>query len=303
MPIKRVRIDPEKLGLSQNPEVDRRQLIEQSQWSAGAKIDAARSADATHGYGAKQIAQKIKQRGLTLDMNDLMGIPSRGPQLSRSDLFQGMDMGGMMPPGRQMLTEDFPTNHDNMIMDENYEDYRSDYDQPIQRQPVQSRALPQARPQPRPQPQQARPQQPQRQTLRETIMGAPPKGETAMRAPPTQPVQAKSGPPWGVKAYLGETRGGSQVYIWKVVNAKTGTEIQTMFRVESVAARVAAILNESGDSNDPRALSLINLYNKRDSLLKEARALEKTSNGKSMKLARLSTIRSEINQLDYRLGI
>jgi hypothetical protein len=280
MAIKRVRIDPAKLGISATPEIDRRKLLEESHWSAQSKVDAVRSAGLNQGHGALQIREKLQNRGLYLSMNDLMGMPSRGPTLDRADVFQGMET-GMEQSG--MLTEDFPTQHDNIIMEDLYA-------QPQRQQRPQPRALPPQQRQQQPQ------QQPQRQALRETIMGGT--RETVMRQPPAA-VQ----PPWRVKAYLGETRGGNQIPIWKVANAKTGSEIDKMFRIESIAARVAGLLNESGDINDPRALSLISVYDKRDRLLKEARLLEKTADGKPMKTERLNAIRAEINQLDYRLGI
>jgi hypothetical protein len=91
--------------------------------------------------------------------------------------------------------------------------------------------------------------------------------------------------------------------VWKVENPRTGTKLDTLFRVEGVANRVALLLNETGDLNDPRVVGLVGAYNKRDKLLKEARALQKSADGKPMKSDRLRQIQAEINQLDYRLGI
>ncbi len=207
---------------------------------------------------------------LFLDMRDLMsGI---GPSsFSTTDQLLPEEraiLAGHNPRvAGQMLTEQFPTAQDDMIMQEYY--------------------------QPKPQPQ----QQPQRQMLMEDVPAKP-------RLNLRQPVHAPAAENWYVKKFLGETRGGDTVQIWKVTNKKTGTAIDKMFRLEGVANRIAMLLNESGgDMYDPRVVSLITVYDKRDQLLKEARALEKTASGKPMKTERLRAIRGEINQLDYRLGL
>lgn len=108
---------------------------------------------------------------------------------------------------------------------------------------------------------------------------------------------------WVVKNFVGETRGGAQVPVWKVINPKNGFSHQTLFRIEEVANKIAAILNETGNANDPRVVSIVNAYTKRDKLLKEARVLEKESAGKPIKSERLRQLKAEIATIDYRLGI
>lgn len=287
------RIDPSKLDLApQYTPQDRARLLEQAQF----KAEGARAVDTNHGSSAKQIAEKLESRGLFLSMEDLMGMPSRRQEqmIDRYDAFQGMDT---ETGGRQMLTEEFPTNHDDALMEEIYGRYAPgrpmQEDEPDRFAPGRPiRQMPQ-RTQQRQVPQRQAPQRqaPQRQMLREQIIGQSP------------PQSNRGGPPWGLKAFIGETKSGNQIPVWKVQNSRTGTLLNTMFRVESVAQKVAMLLNESGDSNDPRALQITQLYEKRDKLLKEARVLEKTAAGKPMKSDRLRVIRDEINQLDYRLGI
>lgn len=207
-----------------------------------------------------------KARELALDMRDLMGglgMSSFNPTDALLPEERAMLAGQQPMMQRQMLTEQFPVNHDDMIMEEFY-----------QSEPIRS--------QPKP-----------RQILQEST---PPKMNLRQ--------QIQVGDDWTVKKYLGETRGGDTVPIWKVTNKKTGTAIDKLFRIEQVADQIAMILNKTGNMNDPRAVSLINAYEKRDKLLKEARALEKSmTDGKPMKTDRLRAIRSEINQLDYRLGL
>lgn len=265
MPIKRnVRIDPSLLGISATPEIDRRQLLERSQYSAQAKIDRAKIAESENGAGALRIRQRLQERNCYLSMEDLMGIPNRQQPLDRRDAFQGMETSGM-------LTEEFPTHHDDRIIDEMY--------RPQQRTQNQARALPEQRA--RSQPVQ------QRQSLREQIMDRP----------------VASATNWQVKAFMGETQSGQQVPVWKVMNARTGTTYGKLFKAEGVATRIAGYLNESGDSNDPRALGLVHTYEKREQLLKQARLLEQTAAGKPMKTEQLKAMYREIGQLDSRLGV
>jgi hypothetical protein len=291
---KNVRFNPNKLAqIMESPEEKRARFYE-AQYRVSELAGAPGSTRFTdHDAREKEIMGKANRIAESLDMGwgDLMaGLDMRDMRgLSRNDVMfpedmQQMQRRGSAPPmqGRQMLTEEFPTHQDNIIMEDLY---ANTYEKPQPR----ARSLP---------PQQQQRQAP-RQTLRETITGSP-----APRQQQAQPVrQAPAGPPWQVRAFMGETKSGGQIPVWRVVNARTGTNIQTLFRIESIADRVAGLLNESGDQNDPRALKVIGLYENRDRLLKEARLLEKSSDGKPMKTERLRQIRAEINQLDYRLGV
>ncbi len=218
----------------------------------------------------RSLSRRIKSNMLSL--SDLMG--GMGPiPLSRSDVMQGMN------EGSQFLTEEFPTSQDDVIMEDMYrQPSQRQVQQPIRRnqQPQQRQTLTEQRPVKR----QQQPELNLRQFIKET---------------PTEN--------WRVKRYLGETRSGEEVHVWKVENAKTGNSLRNLFRIEGVASRIAMILNESGNLNDSRIVSLVNAYEKRDKMLKEARALEKTVDGKEMKSERLRALRAEINQLDYRLGV
>jgi hypothetical protein len=205
-----------------------------------------------------ELSRRAKSNMLT--MQDLMGgLDSWQPPLSRADV----TLPGM---SGQRLTEEFPTQHDNILMEEMYA-ARQRKSQPAQ--PVQRQAL-----------------REQVQQVKQSFVG-----------------RTVSGNHWVVKKFLGETRGGDTVPVWRVQNKMTGTAFDKLFRIEGVASRVAALLNESGDRSDPRIISLVSAYDKRDKLLKEARLLERSAEGKAMKTERLRAIRAEINQLDYRLGI
>lgn len=205
---------------------------------------------------AHRLAKGFLNEGLSL--NDLAAGIDGMPGLSMADV---MLPDVQMPSGmsNQFLTEEFPTNHDNVIMEELYQPPRPPVQPTRQQRPIREQVA----------------QQPSRETRDN----------------------------WRVKRYLGETRGGNEVQVWRVENAKTGNKLPNLFRLEGVASRISLHLNESGDPNDPRVLSLVNAYEKRDKLLKEARQLEKSADGKQMKSERLRQIRAEINQLDYKLGV
>lgn len=269
----------------------RRKALREMQQSAMAYQNAIAAHDAREEQRMRMLSQRAKNPGNMLTMADLMGgIDLSGPPLSRADVLQGMDMGAMGSGGGYggMLTEEFPTNKvDDYLMEEMYN--QSAKQQP--RRPVQ--------------------RQPQRQALTET---KPLRSSDIYRSDGsgrkvTEPgvsdhlVGRATKENWKVKRYIGETRSGNEVAVWRVENVLTGSKIDMLFRLEGVASRVAMYLNESGDNNDPRAVSLVNTYQRRDKLLKEARALEKDASGKPMKSERLRQIRAEINQLDYKLGV
>lgn len=220
-----------------------------------------------------QVMRKAYRRAVqeSLSLRDLaMGLDGMLP-LSMSDV---MLPDIPMPGERQFLTEEFPTNHDDVIMEDLY---RS---QPPIRQNLQL------------------PHPPQRKVLTEQQPTPRPNIRNALDMKPSTIPEN-----WRIKRYIGETRNGNEVHVWRVENSKTGSKIQTLFRLEGVASRIALILNETGNIHDSRAVSLINAYEKRDKLLKEARALERSADGKTMKSERLRQIRAEINQLDYKLGV
>jgi hypothetical protein len=206
----------------------------------------------------------------SMSLNDLAVGLGGLPGLSVSDvMLPDFELPG---PGQQFLTEEFPTNHDDMIMEDLYQPKRPV--RQVQQQPIRG---------------------PQRQPLTERSVQPRPAVRNALD------LEARE--LWKVKRYLGETRSGNEVHVWRVENTKTGSKLQNLFRLEGVASRIALMLNESGDLNDPRVVSLANSYEKRDKLLKEARLLERSADGKVMKSERLRQIRAEINQLDYKLGV
>jgi len=107
---------------------------------------------------------------------------------------------------------------------------------------------------------------------------------------------------WSAKRFIAETKGGANIPVWKIVSS-AGFSQEKIYRVEGVALKIAALLNESGNMNDPRVVKVIADYDKRDRILKEIRTLEKEAAGKPMKQERLRLLRGELTTLDYKLGI
>jgi hypothetical protein len=252
-------------AVPETPE-QRRKSIQEAQQNAMAIQSAIAAHDDREVRRMYELSRRAKNPGNMLTLSDLMGgIDMAGPPLSRADVLQGMDMGN--GGGTQRLTEEFPTSKvDDYLMEELYNPTPQRQVQPI-RQSLTERRPVQSQPRPQQRP---------------------------------QPTTAEN---WRVKRYIGETRSGNEVHVWRVENVKTGSKLENLFRLDSVASRIAMYLNESGDNNDPRAVSLCNTYKRRDQLLKEARMLEKSAEGKPMKSERLRQIRAEINQLDYKLGV
>ena len=94
------------------------------------------------------------------------------------------------------------------------------------------------------------------------------------------------------------------VPVWKVLDEDTGMEVPTIFRVQEPADRAAAILNESGNLNDPRFKNLIRNYNEHVRLMKESRKLRRAiKEGKQSLRPKLQEVLGELESVNYKLGI
>lgn len=133
----------------------------------------------------------------------------------------------------------------------------------------------------------------QRQVLTETM----PAADDDMLMEDTAPVNNG----WKIKRFIGETKSGRTVPVWKVVNETTGMSMDKLFKVEEVAIKLVTILNHTGNVNDPRVLGVLHLYEKRNGLLKEIRSLQGSTG--DIKKGRLQDLRSQLATIDYKLGI
>ncbi len=290
MPNPRAKVDVERFDL-ESPETpqQRQARIAKAVQNAQALTEGIKSRAPNTVRDARddQVMRKAYRRAVSdkMSFSDLAAGLGHPGLTTRDAMLPDMaPLGNGVMEGREFLTEEFPTNHDDMIMEDLYS-----------QQPIRQPRQPGAPQQPIRQPQQ--PIRQQRQVLTEERPATQRRPELNLR----QAVATAEN--WRIKRYLGETRSGTEVHVWKVENTKTGNSLRNLFRIEGVASRIAMILNETGDASDPRIVSLINAYEKRDKLIKEARALEKSADGKEMKTDRLRALRAEINQLDYRLGV
>ncbi len=110
---------------------------------------------------------------------------------------------------------------------------------------------------------------------------------------------------WKAQKFSARIRGMSNpVPVWKVLDEDTGMEVPTVFRVQEPADRAAAILNESGNLNDPRFKSLIQAYKQHVTLMKESRKLRRAiKEGQQALRPRLQEVLGELEMVNYKLGI
>ena len=138
-------------------------------------------------------------------------------------------------------------------------------------------------------------------------------GKQAMnerRALPGQPLNeaapapAKKATTWNSVQMNAKLKSGAVVPVWKVTDSKTGMEMPTPFRIQEVADRIAAILNESGNVNHPSIVSTVNAYNKRIAIVKEMKQVkDMIAEGQVAKKGRLQQLQGELAAIDMKLGI
>ena len=115
-----------------------------------------------------------------------------------------------------------------------------------------------------------------------------------------------TGGDWGVEKMFARLRSGKQVPVWKVTNEATGMGIERPFRIQEPAQRVASILNQTGNVNDQRIVSVMEAYDTHIELMKQMRGLKrqlKESTRKGPIKQRIAEIRDELEEVNYKLGI
>ena len=110
---------------------------------------------------------------------------------------------------------------------------------------------------------------------------------------------------WAVQKFQARIKGvANPVPVWKVIDEDTQMEVPTVFRVQEPAERAAAILNESGNLNDPRFKNLIRSYSEHVRLMKESRQLRRAiKEGRSALKPKLQQVLGELEAVNYKLGI
>lgn len=110
---------------------------------------------------------------------------------------------------------------------------------------------------------------------------------------------------WKAQKFMARIKGlQNQVPVWKVIDEDTGMEVPTVFRIQEPADRAAAILNESGNLNDPRFKGLIGAYTEHVRLMKESRKLRRAiKEGRQNLRPKLQEVLGELEMVNYKLGI
>lgn len=119
------------------------------------------------------------------------------------------------------------------------------------------------------------------------------------------PTQKKSTPAWIVQEGVAQLQSGKKVRVWMIVSeTNNGFEYKKPFRIEEAASRVANILNQTGNPNDPRIMKISESHDKYVKLLTKSRKLKKAiQEGRTDLKPQLNQIREQIEGVSLVLGI
>ena len=138
-------------------------------------------------------------------------------------------------------------------------------------------------------------------------LGLPPTGMPKRAQPQTQvrqPVVEEIETNWTVVEGTATLTTGKEVQVWMVENTVTGMNIKKPFRIEEAAYKVAAILNRSGNVNDPRLKKVMEAYDQHMALSKQIRATKKLiTEGHKDQKTKLMTLQAKLEGLNMILGI
>lgn len=109
---------------------------------------------------------------------------------------------------------------------------------------------------------------------------------------------------WTATKAMAKLTSGQQIPVWMVADPGTGMELKKPFRVEAAAERACAILNQSGNVNDPRLRRLIEAHDQHLQLMKTIRATRKQiQEGAGDKKQVLGQLQASLEQVNLILGI
>jgi hypothetical protein len=97
---------------------------------------------------------------------------------------------------------------------------------------------------------------------------------------------------------------GKTIPIWQVIDEASGIQLPKKFRMQAPAERVATVLNQTGNVNDPRIPRISESHDRYIRVLREmrnARKMLKEGNGEFE--AQLRDLRFEAEELGMILGI
>ena len=110
---------------------------------------------------------------------------------------------------------------------------------------------------------------------------------------------------WKVQKLAARIKNTEKVVpVWKVLDESTQMSIPKMFRVQEPAQRIATILNQSGNVNDPRINGILQAYDKHVTLMKEVRRTRKLiKEGRNEFNDKLERLLVDLEQVNWKLGI
>jgi hypothetical protein len=109
---------------------------------------------------------------------------------------------------------------------------------------------------------------------------------------------------WQIDELNAKMKSGRTVPVWQVRDGRSGVKIPHSFRLAETAGKVAAVLNRTGNINDPRVGQWISADKHRVGLVSKARQLkEAVQAGNTAVKGQLAKIREELAELDLKIGI
>ncbi len=110
---------------------------------------------------------------------------------------------------------------------------------------------------------------------------------------------------WTVDAMTAKSKvTGKDIAFWQVRDGRSGIKMPHSFRLIETADRVKAILNRTGNVNDPRISQWIDIDKKRNGLVSQIRTLKEAINaGNRGAVAQLNEAKEELLVVDSKIGI
>ena len=109
---------------------------------------------------------------------------------------------------------------------------------------------------------------------------------------------------WKTQKKIAKLKNGRDVPVWLIVNENTGARVEKPFRMQEPALRVATMLNQNGgNGEDVRISRLFEAYDSHISLMKDFRTLKKQLNEGHKVGNKIKDIRSQLEEVNYKLGI
>jgi hypothetical protein len=109
---------------------------------------------------------------------------------------------------------------------------------------------------------------------------------------------------WTVDSLTATTKTGAKIPVWQVRDGNSGMKLPHPFRLAETASKVQAVLNRTGNANDPRIGQWIGIDKQRQATLNKARQLKEAVNaGNKAAVQQLAEAREALAELDLKIGI